>query len=101
MKTRLRNRPDAGAGPPPAAHPVAQPVGQPAAEPPATREPAAIEVSHLTKNFGERPAVADVSFRVARGEVFGFLGPNGAGKTTTVRILGTLVSATAGSATVA
>jgi ABC-2 type transport system ATP-binding protein len=63
--------------------------------------PAAIEVSHLTKNFGGRSAVADVSFSVARGEVFGFLGPNGAGKTTTVRILGTLISATAGSATVA
>jgi ABC-2 type transport system ATP-binding protein len=61
----------------------------------------AIEVSHLTKNFGGRAAVADVSFTVARGEVFGFLGPNGAGKTTTVRILGTLISATAGSATAA
>jgi ABC-type lipopolysaccharide export system ATPase subunit len=42
-----------------------------------------------------------VSFSVAGGEVFGFLGPNGAGKTTTVRILGTLISPTAGSATVA
>jgi len=45
--------------------------------------------------------VADVSFSVARGEVFGFLGPNGAGKTTTVRILGTLIAPTAGSAVVA
>ena len=62
---------------------------------------AAIEVSHLTKVFGERTAVADVSFSVARGEVFGFLGPNGAGKTTTVRILGTLIAPTAGSAVVA
>jgi ABC-2 type transport system ATP-binding protein len=62
---------------------------------------AAIEVSHLTKNFGGRTAVADVSFSVARGEVFGFLGPNGAGKTTTVRILGTLMAPTSGSATVA
>jgi len=41
--------------------------------------PAAIEVSHLTKVFGERTAVSDVSFSVAGGEVFGFLGPNGAG----------------------
>ena len=63
--------------------------------------PAAIEVSHLTKVFGGRTAVSDVSFSVAGGEVFGFLGPNGAGKTTTVRILGTLISPTAGSATVA
>ena len=63
--------------------------------------PAAIEVSHLTKVFGSRTAVGDVSFSVARGEVFGFLGPNGAGKTTTVRILGTLIAPTAGSAVVA
>ena len=62
---------------------------------------AAIEVSHLTKVFGGRPAVSDVSFSVRVGEVFGFLGPNGAGKTTTVRILGTLIAPTAGSATVA
>ena len=62
---------------------------------------AAIEVSHLTKRFGERTAVADVSFSVARGEVFGFLGPNGAGKTTTVRILGTLIAPTSGSAVIA
>jgi ABC-2 type transport system ATP-binding protein len=61
----------------------------------------AIEVSHLTKDFGGRTAVADVSFTVARGEVFGFLGPNGAGKTTTVRIFGTLIAPTSGSATVA
>src|SRR5882672_8898809 len=60
-----------------------------------------IEVSHLTKSFGGRVAVDDVSFSVARGEVFGFLGPNGAGKTTTVRILGTLIAPTSGSATVA
>jgi ABC-2 type transport system ATP-binding protein len=69
--------------------------------PPARDAPAAIEVSHLTKVFGGRAAVSDVSFSVAGGEVFGFLGPNGAGKTTTVRILGTLISPTAGSAAVA
>jgi ABC-2 type transport system ATP-binding protein len=62
---------------------------------------AAIEVSRLTKVFAGRTAVSDVSFSVASGEVFGFLGPNGAGKTTTVRILATLISPTAGSATVA
>ncbi|MFC1432702.1 ABC transporter ATP-binding protein [Streptacidiphilus sp. N1-3] len=62
---------------------------------------AAVEVGGLTKRFGERTAVADVSFSVARGEVFGFLGPNGAGKTTTVRILGTLIAPTSGSVVVA
>ncbi len=51
--------------------------------PPADGGPAAIEVSHLTKVFGGRTAVSDVSFSVAGGEVFGFLGPNGAGKTVT------------------
>ncbi|WP_370144694.1 ABC transporter ATP-binding protein [Streptacidiphilus sp. EB129] len=55
----------------------------------------------MTKTFGDRIAVDDVSFSVARGEVFGFLGPNGAGKTTTVRILGTLIAPTSGSAVVA
>jgi ABC-2 type transport system ATP-binding protein len=69
--------------------------------PPAPAVPAAIEVSHLTKVFGGRTAVSDVSFSVAGGEVFGFLGPNGAGKTTTVRTLGTLLAPTSGSATVA
>ena len=66
----------------------------------ATREPA-LATDHLTKRFGERTAFSDVSFDVARGEVFGFLGPNGAGKTTTVRTLGTLIAPTSGSATVA
>jgi ABC-2 type transport system ATP-binding protein len=63
--------------------------------------PLAIEVSHLTKVFGGRTAVSDVSFSVASGEVFGFLGPNGAGKTTTVRTLGTLIAPSSGSAIVA
>ncbi|MEO8431732.1 MAG: ABC transporter ATP-binding protein [Acidobacteriota bacterium] len=46
-----------------------------------------LAASHLTKRFGRRVAVADVSFQVLSGEVFGFLGPNGAGKTTTIRML--------------
>jgi ABC-2 type transport system ATP-binding protein len=61
----------------------------------------AIIVEGLTKRFGERTALSDVSFSVGWGEVFGFLGPNGAGKTTTVRTLGTLIAPTAGSAVVA
>jgi ABC-2 type transport system ATP-binding protein len=47
----------------------------------------AIEVSHVAKSFGETQAVADVSFAVERGEIFGLLGPNGAGKTTTIRMM--------------
>ena len=61
----------------------------------------ALSVRNLTKRFGDRVAYEGVSFDVGRGEVFGFLGPNGAGKTTTVRTLGTLISPTSGSATVA
>ncbi len=47
----------------------------------------AIEVSNLTKKYGDLVAVDHVSFDVEKGEIFGFLGPNGAGKTTTVRML--------------
>ena len=46
-----------------------------------------LSAEHLTKWFGRREAVSDVSFDVRAGEVFGFLGPNGAGKTTTIRML--------------
>ncbi|HUW95770.1 MAG TPA: ATP-binding cassette domain-containing protein, partial [Anaerolineae bacterium] len=42
------------------------------------------EVSHIAKSFGNTEAVADVSFAVERGEIFGLLGPNGSGKTTTL-----------------
>ncbi|MFC6289004.1 ATP-binding cassette domain-containing protein [Levilactobacillus angrenensis] len=56
----------------------------------------AIEVRHLTKRFGTNLAVADVSFDVHQGEVFGLLGPNGAGKTTTLRMITTLLKPDAG-----
>jgi len=46
-----------------------------------------IQVEGLTKYYGPHPAVTDVSFQVAEGEIVAFLGPNGAGKTTTMRIL--------------
>jgi len=46
-----------------------------------------LTAENLTKRFGHREAVADVSFELYAGEVFGFLGPNGAGKTTTIRML--------------
>lgn len=59
-----------------------------------------IEVTCLTKLYGETRALDDVSFDVQQGEVVGFLGPNGAGKTTTMRILTGYLSPTAGSAKV-
>lgn len=46
-----------------------------------------IEISHITKDYGQNRGVFDVSFSVEQGEVLGFLGPNGAGKTTTIRQL--------------
>ena len=55
-----------------------------------------IEVHGLTKRYGSRLAVQDVSFRVERGEVVGFLGPNGAGKTTTLRMVTGFLRPTAG-----
>ena len=61
---------------------------------------AVIEVSGLKKAYLGKTAVADVSFQVDRGEVFGLLGPNGAGKTTTVEILEGLRRRTSGSAAV-
>jgi ABC-2 type transport system ATP-binding protein len=62
---------------------------------------AAIRTRGLTKRFGSRTALEDVTFDVSGGEVFGFLGPNGAGKTTTVRVLSTLVRPTDGTAEIA
>ena len=59
-----------------------------------------IEVSELTKKFGDLLAVDNVSFEVKEGEVFGFLGPNGAGKTTTINMLCTLLTPTEGKASV-
>lgn len=56
-----------------------------------------IVVKNLTRKFGEFVAVRDISFEVARGDIFAFLGPNGAGKTTTIKILTTLLPPTSGS----
>lgn len=61
----------------------------------------AVEVTSLTKCYGNHIAVDNVSFRVQRGEFFGFLGPNGAGKSTTIKILSGLMLPTAGTACVA
>jgi ABC-2 type transport system ATP-binding protein len=57
-----------------------------------------IEVDKLTKSYGGKRGINDVTFQVAEGEVFGFLGPNGAGKTTTIRILMALLRADSGAA---
>ena len=63
-------------------------------------ESAAIDVRHLTRRFNDFIAVNDVSFQVAKGEVFGFLGANGAGKSTTIRMLCGLLRPTSGTALV-
>lgn len=60
----------------------------------------AIEVRHLTKKYGSRVAVDDVSFAVRRGSVVGLLGPNGAGKSTTLRTIVGLSAPTGGTALV-
>jgi ABC-2 type transport system ATP-binding protein len=61
----------------------------------------AIAVNGLAKRFGEVQAVADASFDVLQGEVFGFLGPNGAGKTTTINMLTGLARPDAGKIAIA
>ena len=60
--------------------------------------PPAIEATALGFNYGARAALADVSFSIARGEIFGFLGPNGGGKTTLFKLLSTLVPIQSGRA---
>ncbi|MDQ7779409.1 MAG: ATP-binding cassette domain-containing protein, partial [Planctomycetota bacterium] len=59
-----------------------------------------IEVTNLCKRYGSVTALRDISFKVEKGDIFGFIGPNGAGKTTTIRILATLLSPTSGEARV-
>ena len=59
-----------------------------------------IEISHLTKRYGEHLAVSDLSFTVDSGQIYGFLGPNGAGKSTTMNIMTGCLSATEGSVSI-
>ena len=59
---------------------------------------AAISAEHLVRRFGTFTAVNDVSFRVEKGEIFGFLGPNGSGKTTVIKMLTGLLPISEGSA---
>ena len=54
----------------------------------------AVDTRGLSRRFGAKVAVADLSLAIPRGEIFGFLGPNGAGKTTSVKMLLALVAPT-------
>ena len=60
----------------------------------------AVDVQHLSKNYGDAEALKEIYFSVGKGELFGFIGPDGAGKTTLFRILATLLLADSGAATV-
>ncbi len=60
-----------------------------------------IQVSHLTKLYGPRPAINNLNFEVKKGEIVGFLGPNGAGKSTTMKILTGFMPATDGKVNIA
>src|SRR3989454_8368372 len=60
----------------------------------------AISAEHLVRRFGNFTAVNDVSFRVQKGEIFGFLGPNGSGKTTVIKMLTGLLPLSGGEANV-
>ncbi|MDS0527546.1 ABC transporter ATP-binding protein [Clostridium sp. SHJSY1] len=59
-----------------------------------------IEISNLTKNYGNHRGISNISFNVEEGEIFGFIGPNGAGKSTTIRTLLALIHPTSGNATI-
>jgi ABC-2 type transport system ATP-binding protein len=59
-----------------------------------------LTASHLTRRFGARVAVEDVTFQVAPGEIFALLGPNGAGKTTTLRMLAGLIEPSSGTVSI-
>jgi ABC-2 type transport system ATP-binding protein len=59
----------------------------------------AIDVHGLTKSFGPRTVVRDLTLKVPKGEIYGFLGPNGSGKTTTLRMLCGLLTPDAGEGT--
>jgi ABC-2 type transport system ATP-binding protein len=60
-----------------------------------------IQVNHLTKMYGARTAVNNLSFEIKKGEIVGFLGPNGAGKSTTMKMLTCFMPATSGKASIA
>ena len=59
-------------------------------------QPALVEVSNVTKSFGAKVALNDISFSIPPGQICGLLGPNGAGKTTLFRLLMGILKATEG-----
>lgn len=59
-----------------------------------------IQVEHIRKRFGQKDALADVSFSISKGDIFGFLGPSGSGKTTLIKILTAQLNPTSGQARV-
>ena len=61
---------------------------------------ARIEISNLTKNFGDLTALDDVTVSLEQGQIVGLLGPNGSGKTTLIKILNGLLQPTSGSVTI-
>ncbi len=60
-----------------------------------------IQLESVSKRYGSRTIIHDVTFSVAKGEIVGFLGPNGAGKTTTMRMIAGATTPTSGRITVA
>lgn len=60
-----------------------------------------IDIEHVTKRYGSKTILHDISFNVKQGEIVGFLGPNGAGKTTTMRMVAGFTAATSGTVRVA
>lgn len=72
----------------------------PAPDPVSTLEGIALAIDHVTKRYGDRTVVDNLSFTVRPGRVTGFLGPNGSGKSTTMKILLGLAAATSGAATI-
>ena len=59
-----------------------------------------LEVKNLTKQYGHKCAVDNISFTAKRGEILGFLGPNGAGKSTTMNMITGYLSSTSGTITI-
>ncbi len=83
---------------PPAAPIPAAPPAAPAAPVPtaAPARSAVIQLSHVTKKFGDEVGVDDLNFEVYEGEIFGFIGPSGSGKTTTMRLINGIYAPTSG-----